>query len=74
MKLERNQRVILKLLEREGVVENLGNTYRNFTGLSKQSDNAEIMSFVEEVKNIHPNTTLVLGKKGGLWTATLSIR
>ena len=30
MKLGENQKAVLELLEKEGVVENLGNTYRNF--------------------------------------------
>ena len=74
MKLGENQKAVLELLEKEGVVENLGNTYRNFARSAKQTTNATIMNFVEEVKTIHPNATLELGKKGGLATATLKIR
>ena len=68
MKLGENQKAVLELLEKEGVVENLGNTYRNFARSAKQTTNATIMNFVEKVK------TIQLGKKGGLATATLKIR
>ena len=74
MRLGENQKAVLELLEKEGVVKNLGNTYRNFAKSARQTTNATIMNFVEKVKTIYPNASLELGKKGGLGTATLRIR
>lgn len=74
MRLGENQKLVLELLEKEGVVENLGNTYRNFAKSAKQTTNATILNFVEKVKVKYPNATLAMGPKGGLGTATLRIR
>lgn len=74
MRLGENQKSVLELLEKEGVVENLGNTYRWFAKSAKQTTNATILNFVEKVKAIHPKASLELGKRGGLGTATLRIR
>lgn len=74
MRLGKNQKAVLELLEKEGVVENLGSTYRKFSRSPAQTTNETIMNFVEKVKTIYPNATLELGKRGGLETATLRIR
>jgi hypothetical protein len=73
MRLGENQKSVLELLEKEGRVENLGNTYRCFAKSAKQTTNATILNFVEKVKAIYPNATLELGKRGGLGTATLKL-
>lgn len=74
MRLGENQKAVLELLEKEGVVENLGNTYRNFAKSAKQTTNKTILNFVEKVKEMYPEATLTMGPKGGLGTATLRIR
>ncbi len=63
MRLGENQKAVLKLLEKEGIVENLGNTYRGLAKSAKQTTNATILNFAEKVRAIYPNATLELGKK-----------
>lgn len=74
MRLGENQKLVLELLEKDGIVKNLGNTYRGFARSARQTSNETILHFVEKVKDKYPNATLELGKNGGLGTATLRIR
>lgn len=74
MRLGLKQKAVLNLLEKEGMIENLGRTYRSYCASARQTNNTTIMNFVEKVKIIYPNATLELGKKGGLDTASLKIK
>lgn len=74
MRLGENQKTVLELLEREGVIYNLGNTYREYAKSARQTSNITIMNFVEKVKKLYPEAILILGSRGGLGTATLKIR
>ncbi|AUM93719.1 TPA: hypothetical protein LA742_001223 [Clostridium botulinum] len=74
MRLGENQKLVLEILQKEGVVENLGNTYRNFAKSAKQTTNKTILNFVEKVKEFYPEASLTIGPRGGLGTATLRIR
>lgn len=74
MRLGENQKAVLELLEKEGIVENLGNTYRNYAKSARQTTNSTILNFVEKIKEKYPEATLTMGSKGGLGTATLRIR
>ena len=68
------QKELLKILEKEGKIENLGVTYHQFSKSARTVKNETILSFVDKVKSIYPETELIRGKRGGLWTATLTIK
>lgn len=67
------KKIVFRLLEEEGKVENLGRTYRGYSSSAKQTSNTQILNFVDKVKEIYPDTVLTRGAKGGLDTATLTI-
>lgn len=69
-----NQKAVYEILVREGVVENLGRTYRSFARSSRRTSNATIENFIKSVMELHPNVILEKGKRGGLDTATLKLK
>ncbi|KEI94967.1 hypothetical protein [Clostridium botulinum] len=68
-----NQKAVYEILLKEGKVENLGRTYRAFANSPKRINNRTIENFIESVKELHPNATLIRGSRGGLDTAILKL-
>lgn len=67
------QKIMYEVLKKEGRIEKLGQTYRSYSKSPRRTGNTPIENFISEVKEIHPNAKLELGKRGGLDTATLTL-
>lgn len=67
------QKILLKQLERDGIIENLGNSYRYYCKSPRQTSNTTILNFVKKVQKIYPTAVLIPGVRGGLGTATLKL-
>lgn len=67
------QKSVYEVLVKEGMVENLGRTYRSFSKSARRVTNTTIENFIKSVLEIHPDATLERGIRGGLETATLKL-
>lgn len=67
------QKSVYEMLKKEGVVRNLGKTYREFANSPRRVSNATIENFIKSVLELHPSATLERGKRGGLETAILKL-
>lgn len=68
------QKEVFEILINEGVVENLGKTYRSFSNSPRRVSNNQISAFINNVKMLHPEVEFVIGVKGGMETAKLILR
>ncbi len=65
------QKEVYEMLINEGIVENLGKTYRSYSRSPRRVSNYQIMAFVENVKKLHPKVVFEVGVRGGVETAKL---
>lgn len=68
------QEEVYNLLIKEGMVENLGRTYRSFSRSPRRVTNNQIISFINNVRQLHPNVEYIAGVKEGLETAKLILK
>ncbi|AIY82195.1 hypothetical protein U728_3764 (plasmid) [Clostridium botulinum 202F] len=68
-----NQKAVYEILLKEGEVKSLGATYRSFANSPRRVTNRTIENFIESVKELHTNATLIRGARGGLDTAILKL-
>ena len=63
------QMILWEILEKEGKIERLGETYQSYSARKHRTSLKPLYSFIEEAKK--EGYKLKLGKFGGLFSATL---
>ncbi|MDU2121883.1 MAG: hypothetical protein E7E64_05050 [Clostridium celatum] len=74
MKFKTTEKVLFDILERDGVVNNLGKTYMSIANSTKEICNIYIIEFINRIKIIYPTAKLEIGREDDLYDAKIIIR
>lgn len=74
MKFKTTEKAIFDILERDGVVNDLGETYISIANSTKEICNPYILEFINKIKIIYPTAKLEIGRNNGLYDAKIIIR